>query len=231
MWATLPKCGNSSGRPPLPVVTVPWPARALPPVRDFDTLPTAPPGSQFHPRVAAVVLTNGSGALLDRRYPVLIRIGQLDSSSETDVNVGTTNYIVYYSGATSVNPDPNPAIFRSLSSDSSRANQPLLPLVIYRQQVTNAAYPKVSGDVTQVSPLIERIPWQLGPNGQVTIPDRLYAAYQETPNNQNYYYFLYARDQQPVLAGAAYQYFVVRFNDQHEPKEIIPTAAVNIPLN
>ncbi len=215
--------------PPLPVVTVPWPARTLPPVRDFDTLTTAPPGYEFHPRVAAVVLTNVAGGLLDRRYPVLIRIGEILDNNEGSGNVGTTNFVDNYD-TVGVNPDPNKAVFRSLSSDASRANQPLLPIVIYRQQVTNAYFPKVSGDLTQVSPLIERIPWR-NDNGYITVPDRLFASHYESKDNQNYYFFLYVRDQQPVLAGAAYQYFVLRFNAQHEPQEIVPTAAVRIPLN
>ncbi len=215
--------------PPTVLPTVPWPARSLPPVRDFEPDNSLPGVVR---RVDAVVLTeNSSGAPLDRRYPVMIRIGELDSSRETDVNVGGTNYIVYYRGANGLNPDPNLAIFRSRSGDGARANQPLLPIVIYRQQVPNAWFTKVSGDITQVSPFIERIPWRLGANNDITIPDRLFATYQETSNNQNYYFFLYVRDQQPVLAGAAYQYFVVRFNDQREPTEIIPTRVVQIPVN
>ena len=52
----------------------------------------------------------------------------------------------------------------------------LLPMVLYRQQVTNALFPKVSGDVVQVSPLIERLPWIYNPAARlVTIPDRLLA--------------------------------------------------------
>ena len=35
--------------------------------------------------------------------------------------------------------------------------------------------------------------------------------------------FLYIRDQQPVMQGAAYQYYVVRLNNQHEISEVINT--------
>ncbi|MEO7676767.1 MAG: hypothetical protein ABIV39_08410, partial [Verrucomicrobiota bacterium] len=215
--------------PPVQLATVPWPARPLPAARDFDNLPSVPPSYEFHPRVAAVVLYN-DGGLVDRRYPVMIRIAQIDNSNEPQGNVANTNYVQYFSSATSVNPDPNPTVFRSISGDASRANQPLLPIVIYRQQVTNDWYPKVSGDVTQVSPLIERIPWRIV-NGHVTIPDRLFAGYPETKDNVNYYFFIYVRDQQPVLAGASYQYSVVRFNAKREVQEIVPAGQVTIPQN
>ncbi|MSU57376.1 MAG: hypothetical protein EXS35_04220 [Pedosphaera sp.] len=225
-----------SWKPPVVLPTVPWPARPLPPVRDFDTFTTPSPSYEFNPRVAAVVLFN-DGGLLDRRYPVLIRIGELVSEQEAGTvlasNVGNTNYVHYSRyGSSSQNPDPNPTIFRSRSPDSSRAGQPLLPIAIYRQQITNDWFPKVSGDLTQVSPLIERIPWRITPNGQViTIPDRLFANYYETKDALHYYNFLYLRDLQPVVAGAAYEYFVVRFDAKREVQEVVPAGLVTIPQN
>ena len=44
-------------------------------------------------------------------------------------------------------------------------------------------------------------------------------------------HFLYLRDQQPVIIGATYQYFVMRLNAQHEVSEIIPAGSVTIPPN
>ena len=44
-------------------------------------------------------------------------------------------------------------------------------------------------------------------------------------------HFLYLRDQQPVQLGAAYQYFVMRLNDQRDISEIIPAGIVTIPVN
>jgi hypothetical protein len=39
------------------------------------------------------------------------------------------------------------------------------------------------------------------------------------------------RDQQPVLLGASYRYFVARFNDQREISEIIPAGTVTLPTS
>ncbi len=220
--------------PPVQLATVPWPKRSLPPARNFDTFDATnqPPSYEFHPRVAAVVLTNNvSGVLLDRRYPVLIRIGEIDRSKEPQSNIGNSEFVEYSSGGSSAESDPNAGVFRSLTRNGAQANQPLLPIVVYRQQVTNDWYPKVSGDVTQVSPLIERIPWKIDVNDQVNIPDRLFAGSSQTKDDDHDYFFLFLRDQQPVLSGAAYEYFVVRFNAQREVLDVVPAGRVTIPKN
>ena len=214
--------------------SVPWPARPLPPVTDFDDPDPVPPppNHEFHPRVAAVALTfSSANDLRDYRYPVMVRIGQLDNSTEPQSNVGTTDFVRYFAGATSVNPDPNVGVFASHTRDASRAGEPLLPIVVYRQQIPNERFPQVSGDVVQVTPMIERIPWTMNATGDVLIPDRLFAGFTETKDDgQHSYFFLYVRDLQPVLEGARYRYFVVRFNDQREVVEIIPAGEVPIPI-
>ena len=124
-------------------------------------------------------------------------------------------------------------MFRRYSRASDQNRQFLLPIVLYRQQVTNANFAHVSGALTQVSPLIERIPWvvtQTNPTPSINIPDRLIALTSEEWDNR-YYYFLYLRDQQPVMAGAKYQYYAVRLNEQREVSEIIDAGMVEIPLN
>ena len=106
-----------------------------------------------------------------------------------------------------------------------------LPIVVYRQQVTNSFFPKVSGDVAQVSPMVERIPWMTPDAFTIIIPDRLLATRSEPsliPRFQITY--LYLRDQQPVLLGARYRYFVVRFKTNREVDYIIPAGEVEIPL-
>ncbi len=220
--------------PPVVLATVPWPKRPLPGTQDFDVLD---PGSapDFYPRVAATLFLDGNFAYEDRYRPVGIRIGRFDNSlGFSGQTVGTTNFIVYNTANSIVNPDPNFSVFRSNSRDASRANQSLLPIVIYRQQLTNALFPKVSGDVVQVSPMIERIPWIYATINVdipvVIIPDRLLAMRGETYNDHSYY-MLYVRDQQPVIAGARYTYFVVRFNAKREVQEIIPAGEVELPLN
>lgn len=219
--------------PPVVLATVPWPKRLLPPIRQFE--PNT--GLDFEPRVKAAVFVNFNGGLYDRRYPVGVRIGQLNNSlffrspnTYFESNVGTNTYIRYSGFSTIVRPDPHHALFHSRSAEPSLKGQAVLPMVLYRQQVTNALFPKVSGDVTQVSPLIERIPWTIDANQDVTIPDRLFAMNGETYYDQTYS-FLYVRDQQPVQLGARYSYFILRFNAKHEVQEIIPAGEVELPVN
>jgi hypothetical protein len=222
-------------KPPVPLITVPWPARPLPPAGAFDDAP-ADAGVTYAPRVVAIVFTNYTGHMSDTRYPVGIRFAEIATPYYVG-NVGNTNlagYFVYpgYAGASSL-VDPNGQVFQRLSNDPTRRSDSLLPIVVYRQQVANAAFPRVSGNLTQVTPLLERVPWSsqgsMAANGvTVTIPDRLIAANYETINDHTSY-FLYLRDQQPVILGASYQYFVVRLNTKHEVAEIIPAGVVTIP--
>jgi hypothetical protein len=179
--------------------------------------------------------------VLDSHYPVGIRIGDLSTlylSQSLSWNVNTTNFASYIVPST-ILPDPQNLIFTRLSSDPSHRGNLLLPIVVYRQQVTNAAFPRVSGNITQVTPLIERIPWVYYPGifgetyipPRVVVPDRLIAfGIEFDPLNSDLFQnSMFVRDQQPVILGASYQYFVVRLNDKREVAEIIPAGTVTIP--
>ena len=202
---------------------VPWPARPLPNVEAFDE------------RVKAVVFTNSeNNKLEDRRYPVGIRIGQFPIRLDASETSGTSDFIKYYRSP-ETSSDPNHHIFFRHTTDPARNGEPLLPIVVYRQQVTNSFFLRVSGDVAQVSPMLERIPWQanavVNDPFALIIPDRLLATRSEPsliPRFQITY--LYLRDQQPVLLGARYRYFVVRFKANREVDYIIPAGEVEIPL-
>jgi hypothetical protein len=223
--------------PPVVLPTVPWPKRPLPPVRDFDAGTTPP---IIFPRVAAIVFYDSDGVAPNPRYPVGVRIGELGIPGQSGVS-GQPNdnaltehaneYLQYSTGTGRlflIQPDPNAGVFRSLST--AYPGQLLLPIVVYREQLTNSLFPRVSGDVVQVTPLIERIPWMMDTNRIVTIPDRLFAGFTEY-HAPLYHYYFYLRDLQPVQLGAAYRYFVVHFNDQREIQEIIPAGDVELPLN
>jgi hypothetical protein len=219
--------------PPVVLQSVPWPARPLPPVRDFDTYAPGEAPPAYAPRVAARAFYNSDGFGPNPRYPVGVRIGQLDTSGQPNANAitdHTDEYLNYFAG-NQASRDPNSGVFRARGN--TRSGQPLLPIVIYRQQLTNLYFPLVSGDVTQVSPLIERVPWTIDPNLQVTIPDRLFAGEYEDYGviNASTFYFFYVRDLQPVQLGAKYRYYVVRFNNQREVQDIIPAGDVELPLN
>ncbi|MBI3853460.1 MAG: hypothetical protein HY298_24700 [Verrucomicrobia bacterium] len=222
--------------PPVVPVTVPWPARPPPPVNGFDSTSPADTSLPYAPRVQAKVFYDSDFIAPNPRYPVGVRIGELSLTGGPNNNAWTefnNDYLSYYTGTaenvSQQSADPNAGVFRSRSS--ARAGQALLPFVLYREQLTNALFPRVSGDITQVSPLIERVPWKVGPNnGQVTIPDRLFAG-QEEYYAPKYYFFFYVRDLQPVQRGAKYRYYVVRFNAQREVEETIPAGDVEPPLN
>lgn len=232
-------------QPTNPVPTVPWPARPLPPAKGFDEDLFATTNGAFLPRVSAVLLRNPN-LQLDFRYPVGIRIGEFGPIPASPETIGTTNLITYVvpsvgSRITFIAPpaDPHTLVFTRKSQDPTRKGELLLPIVVYRQQVANTNFPQVSGALTQVTPLLERIPYSTvacptcEPDGTfVTIYDRLLGAGLEVDRERNgAEYFLYLRDQQPVIIGAAYQYFVVRLNAQHEISEVIPAGTVTIPSN
>ncbi len=208
-------------RPIPPSVKVPWPYRPNPPVKDFD--------DQGPPRVQAVLFVDYNNRIADPRYPVGIRIGELWRNVDPLGNVGTTNFVGYRTPGFG-SPDPNLRVYHRLSNDPSRVGDPLLPIVVYRQQVTNAAFPRVSGNVTQVTPLLERIAWQdtYGDGTAAIVPDRLIAMDNGMPR------VLYLRDPQPVTYGASYRYFVVRFkasgatSGAGEVAEVIPAGVVTI---
>jgi hypothetical protein len=216
--------------PPVALVTVPWPARPPPPVRDFDSASPGDPPLPYAPRVQAKVFYDSAFTAPNPRYPIGVRIGQLLFYADPNQNAQTESadaYLNYYPGA-ETSADPNAHVFRSRGS--ARPSQSLLPFVLYREQLTNTLFPRVSGGISQVSPLIERVPWKMEGQFQVTIPDRLFAGQYET-YGQDEFYFFYVRDLQPVQRGAKYRYFVVRFNDQREIQEVIPAGDVQLPLN
>jgi hypothetical protein len=229
---------NFTWKPTNALPTVPWPARPLPPVNLFDDTNVSSLPPAFLPRVQAVVFYNGNDQF-DQTYPVGVRIGDTSQLNSTPYNIGTTNFLTYQviapSGIIPLPPgpaiNPNTLIFRRLSANPSRNGESLLPIALYRQQVVNTNFPRVSGHLTQVSPLLEQLAYGVTSDGSVytvTIYDRLIAGGGEVLSDQ-YRQFLYLRDQQPVLLGASYQYFVARFNDQHEISEIIPAGIVTIP--
>ncbi len=227
--------------------TVPWPSRPLPPVTSFDepSAITQPLPAFYAPRVAAVLFTNTDGSLADAHYPVGIRFGVLTArpNMSLNYNVGNTNFASYSYTESATGQDPNSAVFHRYSGGNGplQNGQSLLPIVVYRKQETNSLFPRVSGNLSQVTPLLEKVPWSSvipGPEEIVilTIPDYLIALNRQTfgTRGQGPVYsadFLYLRDQQPVILGARYHYYVVRFNDQREVSEIIDAGAVDIPTS
>lgn len=187
---------------------VPWPALGLPRV-----------ALEFNAGILASVIDNANfdGAA--------VRIAQID-------------YVGIDNPANSEDPsdfffppyfeDPNGLVYKNTVRES------LLPFVLYRYQLANDTYPVVSGDVYQVSPMMESIAARLeviSPYGFQAFrnydPFVLLVGH-EAPGST--LYDLMVKDTQPVISGARYRYLIVRFDPANkEIVEIIPTNVVDIP--
>jgi hypothetical protein len=132
------------------------------------------------------------------------------------------------------NDNPLNWIVKSSTDDS------LFPCVVYRYQETNSFFPgKVSGDIVQVTPMMDQIAYTVGNDAQfgqsALIYDPFIDIYSASKLNipeldlggvaRNVLVLL---DTQPVLFGARYRYLVVRFAGNGEIAEVIPTAPVEI---
>jgi hypothetical protein len=176
---------------------VPWPARALPPVN-----------SSFHADIRATQLSNVFDGLA-------VRIGQVRLDEAT--GQFQTNYPIRLPGHTE-----NPLTWIFTNAPSGEA---VLPVVLYRYQVPNANYPNVSRDVTQVSPLMERIAYRVS-GSDVLLYDPFIRVWRE-PNMPGPY-DVYLIDTQPVIIGARYKYLLVRFKPNHELDQVIATNEVEV---
>ncbi len=197
--------------PPEPLANVAWPARSLPAVTATN-----------FPHVYARMFNLADPEFLpfpqQRFEGVGIRIGAVTMPFFPP---GMTN-------ATTGTADPLDHVYRS-ARDQSR----LFPLVVYRAQIPNAAFPDVSQDVTQVTPLMEEIAFDRGltPNGTqaVFVHDPFIRLIPTTPTPSAPDWELYLLDTQPVIDDATYQYFLVRLHpDTREIAEVMPTNPVQI---
>lgn len=113
---------------------------------------------------------------------------------------------------------------------TNASNQRLLPAALYRYQVPTANYPKVSGDVVQVSPLLEEIAYGTNATGTILLDPFIDVTGFANPTNLSRTWVqLWLRDTQPQVSGAAYRYLLVRFNSNREIDQIIPTPPVEVP--
>ncbi|MGB0371617.1 MAG: hypothetical protein ACPGN3_09710 [Opitutales bacterium] len=116
---------------------------------------------------------------------------------------------------------------------SDSVGKSLFPAAIYRVQVSNDLFPNVSGDVVQVSPLFELENLATGINSKQGSPDTyqilepyIFVAYD---NDGSTGHGLYLADTNPVLGGADYTYFILRFSETGEIDRIFTTNTVSVP--
>ena len=203
---------------------VPWPARALPPVL-----------AGFHEGIGLRYFPASELPELDWSG-VGVRVGRaLDAFNPDPVFFQDPLPIAGF--LVDTHTDPLAYVFRN---EQAAANEPqaeapgsLFPMMLYRTQVPNTMFPIVSGDVSQVSPLMEKIAYQehqIGGRATAVIWDRYCAMV--PPGSipaADAKRDLFVLDRQPVLAGAKYRYLIVRFGPDHEIERIIPAGEIEIP--
>jgi hypothetical protein len=120
----------------------------------------------------------------------------------------------------------------NLALETNSFGDAIFPCTLYRYQVPSALFPTVSGDVIQVSPLMENIAYnQLRGDGYFTcyITDPFIAVTGASLGTANAIY-LWIRDTQPQISGAKYKYILVHFDPvSHEIDQLIPSNEVQVP--
>lgn len=197
---------------PAQSVSTPWPARGLPALNSGfnDELSATQFAGNIPPLgVSALLLpaTNGFA-------PAAVRIGEV-------VRVDVSSKGELYMPASQ---DPLSNVYQTTNGVR------LCPFVLYRSQLPNERFPRVSGDVTQVSPMIEHIAYQRGTWNGVDVtflrdPFFTVLPAATSPGRPQ----LALRDTQPLVAGARYQYFLVHFGRDGEPDMVVPTNSIELP--
>lgn len=217
---------NQPAVPGLQVGTaVPWPARALPAVNE-----------PFNTGIFAYHITN----CINR---VGIRIGDtIVTNIFSAANALLTNCgpnVGSYQFYTSTTRDPVGYLYTNVSSGKS-----ILPVVLYRMQVPNSIYPTVSSNVVQASPMVENIAFGQLPkepskqrySDAAFIVDPFIAVIPDQADENLFTDLpppdgrcgIYLLDTTPLLAGAAYQYFLLRFGSDGEMEQVIPTNTIDL---
>lgn len=174
-----------------PQPQVPWPARSLPPV-----------GNSFG---------------LDFDVSWMFACGATSGPTNPAVRISFFGF-----AGTDVCPERlNTAVNPNAYIPTNSLGESLFPLVLFRQQVPNSDFPSVSGDVVQVSPMMEAIAWGTS-SGQTVIYDPFILVQRGASAVGRF--GMYLRDTQPIISNARYRYMLVRFNKLGEIAEIIPAA-------
>jgi hypothetical protein len=115
---------------------------------------------------------------------------------------------------------------------TNKKAEPVIPLVLYRLQVTNGFFPSVSHDIIQVSPMIDRIAYRVETASLGEQYTRVYDPFIRglPPSGSRLKIGLVLLDTQPVVRGSRYRYLLVRFDPKtREPVQVIPTNEVDVP--
>lgn len=207
---------------------VPWPVRGTP---DADgTFPAALPPEAFEVGLKPVMNPqNPDGSVAYHGGAVrvgFVRLGKLDFTPSNNWDTPPERY----DESSGIFPLPRAKENEGKTSDlisafyaRASSNEPLPDFMLYRYQVPNGKWDQVSGDVYQVSPLIDGIasaPSEFQGQPVHAVHDPYF--FLLPINNTNNAYHLYLKDTQPVVAGAKYRYLVVRFTERGEIGQVIP---------
>ena len=239
--------------PPDPNCVVPWPYRELPPTVTFHPEIRAQrfvPGAGETP--ANVMGETPVWPLDHDASPVGVKIATLTATSSglgggavtgagTPGNPGDDSIVFYSDNSNkSIHIRLDDYIYAA-DQDSAQSGERLLPAVLYRQQVANAQFPDVSGLIVQCSPMIGKLAVQHLGSGDVRLRDPfigvtavgtrsatdLRPVVSTVPTTAQIH--LHLLDTKPVLSGARYQYWLVRFQPNGEPAETVDAGQTDVP--
>lgn len=212
---------------------VPWPARPLPPVTPID------------PRLGAVCLETNTllWPNVDLRAPIGVRLGRIPlaprESARLDqitgpgefngLNLAPTALVTALTRGGSL----DTFLFHDTVSDPPHPEFAAINVVLYRQQLANAAYPEVSGDTIQVTPLVPRLAWRRFGSGLAEFLDPFVAVVAvregDRPDGAVVALDFALQDLHPAVRGARYRYWLVHFTASGEPDRTIPAGEVEVP--
>jgi hypothetical protein len=202
---------------------VPWPARPRPEIEDF------------HEGIKSVFLDIGTSQV---RCPA-VRIGEARNTSYSQsADRDGKGYLIYQVDSWD---DPLSWLY---TNDNAADNgidgfeKSVFSVVMYRFQVPNANRPNVSGEIVQVTPMMEQMAFDRIINGQgqreLQLRDPYVGLFPHSATLcsakiQNSTHDLLLFDSQPVIKGASYKYLLARYGQGKEVEQVIDCGTVTIP--
>ncbi|MBK8038404.1 MAG: hypothetical protein IPK22_14920 [Verrucomicrobiaceae bacterium] len=216
-----------------PTVSVPWPDRPLPPQGDFHLGIEA-----AHLALAKLSPWKGNAVRIGEYEDPAFNGGTTITHVEQGGNggIGNSSVGIYFNKSGTI--DLEQSLYTNDLVGNAESDEPIpgliLPVALYRVQVPNTNFATVSGDIVQVSPMMEKIAQVVsGPNKVITDPFIAILHQSDSPltgTAAHYDHDIFLLDRQPVIKGATYKYLLVRFGPTKEIERVIVTNTVDVPL-